>query len=108
MRQNLLDLYPSELSGGMKKRVAFARAIASDPSIIFLDEPTAGLDPVMVHRINDLILKIQDELGATIIAINPDVDSALSIATNVSMLYQGQILWMGAKEDVKNTSNPYL
>ena len=104
----ILDHLPAELSGGMQKRVSLARAIATDPEIIFFDEPTTGLDPIMANIINDLIIKVRDELGATTITITHDMHSAMAIATEVAMLYQGKILWTGPKAEVKKSDNPYL
>ena len=104
----ILDLYPSELSGGMQKRVALARAICSTPSILFLDEPTTGLDPIMANIINELIIKIQEELGATTVTITHDMISAEKIAKEVAMIYQGKIIWYGNKDEMRTSSNPYL
>ena len=105
---SILDMFPSELSGGMQKRVSLARAICANPEIIFFDEPTTGLDPIMANVINDLIIKVRDELGATTITITHDMQSALTIATEVAMLYEGKILWHGDRKDVAKSSNPYL
>lgn len=104
----ILQLYPSELSGGMQKRVSLARAICSNPSILFLDEPTTGLDPIMGNVINELIIKVQEELNATTITITHDMNSAYMIAKEVTMIYQGKILWFGTKDEIKNSDNPYL
>ncbi len=108
LSHKILDLYPSELSGGMQKRVSLARAICANPSILFLDEPTTGLDPIMANIINELIVKVQEELKSTTITITHDMNSAYIIAKEVAMLYQGKILWLGAKEDIKDSDNPYL
>jgi phospholipid/cholesterol/gamma-HCH transport system ATP-binding protein len=108
LQARILDQYPAELSGGMQKRVSLARAIATDPQIIFFDEPTTGLDPIMANVINDLIIKVRDELGATTITITHDMHSAMAIATEVAMLYEGKILWMGPREEVQKSDNPYL
>ncbi|MGF1641043.1 MAG: ABC transporter ATP-binding protein [Rhodospirillales bacterium] len=89
------ELFPAELSGGMQKRVALARAIATDPEIIFFDEPTTGLDPIMADVINDLIVKITREVGATALSITHDMASARKIAHRIAMLYQGRIIWAG-------------
>ena len=105
---DILALHPAELSGGMQKRVSLARAICANPEIIFFDEPTTGLDPIMANVINDLIIKVRDELGATTITITHDMHSALTIATEVAMLYEGKILWHGSKKDVEKSKNPYL
>lgn len=102
------DLYPSELSGGMQKRVSLARAIARDPKIILFDEPTTGLDPIMADVINELIIKCSQELGATTISITHDMASVRKIANKVAMIYQGKIIWHGRKEDIDNTNNPYV
>lgn len=106
--ERILDQFPAELSGGMQKRVSLARAIATDPKIIFFDEPTTGLDPIMANVINELIIKVRDELGATTITITHDMHSAMMIATEVAMLYQGKILWTGPLKEVKGSKNPYL
>ncbi|MFP3017922.1 MAG: ABC transporter ATP-binding protein [Candidatus Tisiphia sp.] len=104
----ILGLYPSELSGGMQKRVSLARAICGDPLILFLDEPTTGLDPIMANVINELIIKVQEELKATTITITHDMNSAYMIAKEVAMIYKGKILWFGKKDEIKNSDNPYL
>jgi phospholipid/cholesterol/gamma-HCH transport system ATP-binding protein len=108
LSDRVLSLYPAELSGGMQKRVALARAICSNPEIIFFDEPTTGLDPIMANVINDLIIKIRDELGATTITITHDINSAHKIATDVALLHEGKIIWNGPEKDVKKSKNPYL
>ncbi len=102
------DLYPSELSGGMQKRASLARAIASNPDIIFFDEPTTGLDPIMSNVINNLIVDNSKRLGATTITITHDLDSAQRIADKVAMLYNGKIIWLGNAKDVMNSGNPFL
>ncbi|MCC8417998.1 MAG: ATP-binding cassette domain-containing protein [Rickettsia endosymbiont of Bryobia graminum] len=104
----ILSFYPSELSGGMQKRVSLARAICSNPSILFLDEPTTGLDPIMANVINELIVKLQEELKATTVTITHDMNSAYIIAKEVAMIYKGKILWHGTKDEIKNSDNPYL
>jgi phospholipid/cholesterol/gamma-HCH transport system ATP-binding protein len=103
-----LNLYPSELSGGMQKRVSLARAICTNPEVIFFDEPTSGLDPIMSNVINELIIKAQSELGSTTITITHDMNSAYLIAKEVALIHQGKILWFGTKEEMKNSDNPYL
>ncbi len=105
---DVADLYPAELSGGMQKRVSLARAIAADPKIIFFDEPTTGLDPIMADVINDLIIKCVRELGATAISITHDMASARKIADRVAMIYQGRIIWNGRKEEIDRSGNPYV
>jgi phospholipid/cholesterol/gamma-HCH transport system ATP-binding protein len=104
----ILDLYPAELSGGMQKRVSLARAICTNPEIIFFDEPTTGLDPIMANVINDLIIKVREELGATTVTITHDMISAHRIASEVSFIYEGKILWHGKKNDMDKSDNPYL
>ncbi len=102
------NLHPVELSGGMQKRVALARAIAANPEIIFFDEPTTGLDPIMADVINDLIVKCSRELGATTITITHDMHSARKIGHNIAMIYKGKIIWHGAAKDVDNSGNEYV
>jgi phospholipid/cholesterol/gamma-HCH transport system ATP-binding protein len=102
------DLYPSELSGGMQKRAALARAVAANPEIIFFDEPTTGLDPIMADVINDLIIANSKKLGATTISITHDMHSARRIADKIAMLYEGRIIWFGDVKDIDNSGNPYL
>ncbi|WP_375359269.1 ABC transporter ATP-binding protein [Candidatus Tisiphia endosymbiont of Neophilaenus lineatus] len=108
LSKKILGLYPSELSGGMQKRVSLARAICGDPLILFLDEPTTGLDPIMANVINELIIKVQEELKAITITITHDMNSAYMIAKEVAMIYKGKILWFGKKDEIKNSDNPYL
>lgn len=108
LTDRILNLYPSELSGGMQKRVSLARAICTDPKVIFFDEPTTGLDPIMTNVINDLIIKVQDELGATTITITHDMQSARKIAKEVAFLYDGKIIWSGAINAMNSADNPYL
>lgn len=102
------DLYPVELSGGMQKRVGIARAIADEPEMLLLDEPTAGLDPMMTQAINDLILENAEKLGATILSITSDMDGARAIADRIAMIYEGRIIWCGPKDEADNSDNPYL
>ncbi|MEQ9116363.1 MAG: ATP-binding cassette domain-containing protein [Rickettsiales bacterium] len=96
----VMDLYPSELSGGMQKRVALARAIACDPEVIFFDEPTTGLDPIMANVINELIVRCREENNATTIAITHDINSTRRIADRVAMLYDGKIEWIGSVKEI--------
>ncbi len=105
---DVADLSPAELSGGMQKRVGLARAIAAEPEIIFFDEPTTGLDPIMADVINDLIVECVKDLGATTLSITHDMASARKIADRVAMLYHGKIIWEGAKEDVDNSGSAYV
>jgi phospholipid/cholesterol/gamma-HCH transport system ATP-binding protein len=102
------ELSPSELSGGMQKRVGLARAIAAEPEIIFFDEPTTGLDPIMADVINDLIVATVKDLGVTTMSITHDMASARKIADKVAMIYKGKIIWSGRKEDIDNSGNPYV
>jgi phospholipid/cholesterol/gamma-HCH transport system ATP-binding protein len=108
LSDRILELYPAELSGGMQKRVSLARAICTDPKIIFFDEPTTGLDPIMANVINDLIIKIREELGATTIAITHDMNSVRKIAKEVVLIHNGKIQWSGTKDEMENTDNPYM
>ena len=101
-------LYPAELSGGMQKRVALARAIATEPEIIFFDEPTTGLDPIMGDVINDLVVKCVRELGATTLSITHDLASARKIAHRIAMLHGGKIIWHGAVTEIDQSGNPYV
>ena len=102
------DRLPAELSGGMQKRVGLARAIAADPEIIFFDEPTTGLDPIMAGVINDLIREIVVEMGATAITITHDMTSVRAIADNVAMLHDGVIQWAGPVGDIDTSGDPFL
>jgi phospholipid/cholesterol/gamma-HCH transport system ATP-binding protein len=102
------DLYPVELSGGMQKRVGIARAIADEPEMLLLDEPTAGLDPIMTRAINELILENAEKLGATILSITSDMDGARTIADRIAMIYEGRIIWCGPKDEADESGNPYL
>ncbi|NDF11761.1 MAG: ATP-binding cassette domain-containing protein [Proteobacteria bacterium] len=108
MDANVGELYPSELSGGMQKRVSLARAIAVNPEIIFFDEPTTGLDPIMADVINDLIVERSKELGATTITITHDMASARKIADRIAMIYGGKIIWEGDKSDIDHSGNPFV
>jgi phospholipid/cholesterol/gamma-HCH transport system ATP-binding protein len=102
------DLFPSELSGGMQKRVSLARAIATNPEIIFFDEPTTGLDPIMADVINDLIVKCCKELGATALSITHDMASARKIADRIAMLYKGRLIWVGPAKDIDHSGNEFV
>lgn len=105
---DVADLYPAELSGGMQKRVGLARAIAADPEIIFFDEPTTGLDPIMACVINDLIREIVVEMGATAMTITHDMSSVRAIADRVAMLHGGKIRWSGPVEKMDDSGDPYV
>ncbi|HYD18470.1 MAG TPA: ATP-binding cassette domain-containing protein [Patescibacteria group bacterium] len=102
------DMLPAELSGGMQKRVGLARAIAANPEIIFFDEPTTGLDPIMADVINDLIVETSKGLGATTLSITHDMASARKIADDIAMIYKGQIIWQGAANDIDHSGNEYV
>jgi phospholipid/cholesterol/gamma-HCH transport system ATP-binding protein len=102
------ELYPSELSGGMQKRVALARAIASEPQIIFFDEPTTGLDPIMADVINDLIVACVKKLGATTISITHDMHSARKIATQIAMIFNGKFIWAGPVSEIDRSGNAHV
>ncbi|WP_374634181.1 ABC transporter ATP-binding protein [Ferrovibrio sp.] len=102
------ELSPAELSGGMQKRVALARAIAAEPEIIFFDEPTTGLDPIMADVINDLIKSCVQKLGATALSITHDMASARKIADYIAMIYKGKIIWYGPASQVDNSGNEYV
>jgi phospholipid/cholesterol/gamma-HCH transport system ATP-binding protein len=102
------ELRPSELSGGMQKRVGLARAIAAEPEIIIFDEPTTGLDPIMADVINDLIVKCVRDLGATAVSITHDMASVRKIADRIAMIYKGRIIWSGAKDEIDRSGNPYV
>ncbi len=102
------NLHPAELSGGMQKRVALARAIATDPEIIFFDEPTTGLDPIMADVINNLIVDCVKRLGATTISITHDMASARKIADDIAMIHKGEIIWRGEANQVNRSGNAYV
>ena len=102
------QLQPAELSGGMRKRVGLARAIATEPEVIFFDEPTTGLDPIMGDVINDLIIKCVQELGATALSITHDMASARKIADRIAMLYDGKIIWAGPVAEIDSSGSPYV
>lgn len=108
MGPDVADLFPAELSGGMQKRVGLARAIAADPKIIFFDEPTTGLDPIMAGVINDLIREIVTEMGATAMTITHDMSSVRAIADRVAMLHAGKIRWEGPVGEIDTADDPYL
>ncbi len=101
-------LTPSELSGGMQKRVGLARAIAGSPEIVFFDEPTTGLDPIMADVINDLIVTCVKDQGITALSITHDMASARKIGDRIAMLYHGELIWIGAADDVDQSGNPYV
>jgi len=102
------ELYPSELSGGMQKRVALARAIAREPEIIFFDEPTTGLDPIMADVINELIVKCVSDLGATAVSITHDMASARKIGHRIAMLYEGRLIWQGRTAEIDHSGDAHV
>jgi phospholipid/cholesterol/gamma-HCH transport system ATP-binding protein len=106
--EEVAQLYPAELSGGMQKRVGLARAIAADPAIIFFDEPTTGLDPIMADVINNLIVDCVKRLGATAVSITHDMASARKIADDIAMIYKGTIIWQGPAKSIDRSGNPYV
>ncbi|HBQ35989.1 MAG TPA: ABC transporter ATP-binding protein [Rhodobacteraceae bacterium] len=108
LKPEVADLFPAELSGGMQKRVGLARAIAAEPEIIFFDEPTTGLDPIMSGVINELIREIVVEMGATAMTITHDMSSVRAIADQVAMLHDGVIQWSGPVAEMDNSGDPYL
>jgi phospholipid/cholesterol/gamma-HCH transport system ATP-binding protein len=108
LKRGVADLYPSELSGGMKKRAGLARAIAADPEILFFDEPTTGLDPLMGDIINDLIVHCVEQTGATALTITHDMHSARKIADRIAMIYQGKIVWIGETDEIDRASDPLV
>ena len=101
-------LMPTELSGGMRKRVGLARAISTEPEIIFFDEPTTGLDPIMGDVINDLIIEQVQQLGATTLSITHDISSAKKIGDKIEMIYQGKIIWVGLVSEIENSGNEFV
>jgi len=102
------ELFPAELSGGMQKRVALARAIAREPEIIFFDEPTTGLDPIMADVINDLIVKCVSDLGATAVSITHDMASARKIGHRIAMLHEGKLIWQGPVADIDRSGDAHV
>ncbi len=106
--EDVAPLMPDEVSGGMRKRIGLARAIASKPDVIFFDEPTTGLDPITGDVINDLIRVCVNSIGATALSITHDMSSVRKIADKVAMLYQGEIIWFGTVKEMDKTSNPYI
>ena len=108
LKEDSADLFPAELSGGMQKRVGLARAICAEPEIIFFDEPTTGLDPIMADVINDLIREIVVEMGVTAMTITHDMTSVRKIADQVAMIHEGVIQWNGPVAEIDSTDNPYI
>lgn len=108
LRPEVGMLYPAELSGGMQKRVGLARAIAAKPEVIFFDEPTTGLDPIMADVINDLIVDTVKDLGATALSITHDMSSVRKIADDVAMIHEGKIIWHGPVQDLDRSGSAYV
>lgn len=108
LKEDVAKLNPSELSGGMKKRVSLARVLAVNPKVILYDEPTTGLDPIMSDIISDLVLDLKAKLGVTSVVITHDMHSAFKIADYIAFLYEGQILLYGTPEEFRKTDNPYV
>lgn len=108
LQPEVAHLFPSELSGGMQKRVSLARAITGDPEIIFFDEPTTGLDPIMADVINELIVECTRGKGLTTVTITHDMASARKISTQIAMIYQGKIIWEGTPQNVNNSGNAFV
>ncbi len=105
---DVADLYPDELSGGMKKRVGLARAIADNPEILLLDEPTAGLDPIMTNSVNQLIRRNAEKIGATTVVVTSNMDGAKDVADRIAMIYDGKVIWCGPVSEIENTGNEYF
>lgn len=108
LSETVAELSPSEISGGMQRRVALARAIATQPQVLFFDEPTAGLDPIFSSVINELICTHVKNLGATALTITHDMNSARHVADRIAMLYEGKIIWSGPADEIDNCDNPYV
>lgn len=108
LSEQVLDKYPNELSGGMQKRAALARAIAVDPEIIFFDEPTSGLDPITAQVITDLISSLSKELGATTLTITHDMRCVQQIGNRIAMIYDGKIIWHGSNVELEDSNNSYV
>ena len=102
------DLLPSELSGGMQKRVGFARAVVSEPDVVLLDEPTAGLDPIMSNIINELIRERVTAMGATSVSITSDMVGARNISDRIAMLHEGRVIWVGPSDELNESGNAYV
>ena len=106
--KSVATVYPAELSGGMSKRVALARAIATNPDIIFFDEPTTGLDPITSGTINDLIVRCTKEMGISAVSITHDINSLKHISDRVGLLFKGKIIWEGTNKELITTDDPYV
>ncbi|WP_457621262.1 ABC transporter ATP-binding protein [Persephonella sp.] len=106
--KDIEDLYPSQLSGGMRKRVSLARAISTDPEIVLYDEPTSGLDPVTSAMIDNLIVRLRDKIGVTSIVVTHDLDSAFGIADRIAMIHKGVIYAIGTPDEIRNHPDPVV
>lgn len=106
--QGINKMMPSDLSGGMKKRVSLARALCKKPKLILYDEPTTGIDPITADAINDLIIELHDKLKVTSIVVTHDMNSAYKVGDKISMLYHGKIIAEGAPENIRNTQHPVV
>ncbi len=106
--EHVMDLLPAELSGGMKKRVGIARAVAHRPRLLLYDEPTSGLDPITTRTINDLILKLQNELDVSSIVVTHDIRSAFRISNRVALLFEGVLVFIGAPEEMVASEDEYV
>ena len=104
----LADAMPNELSGGMKKRVGLARALAFKPNIILYDEPSSGLDPIMARKIDELILETQKEFGVTSVVVTHDMESAYRIADRIAVLYEGRFVQIGTPDEIRESDHPYV
>jgi phospholipid/cholesterol/gamma-HCH transport system ATP-binding protein len=108
LNADLMELKPAQLSGGMRKRVGLARAIAMEPEIILYDEPTSGLDPVTSEAINNLVLDMQKKLKVTSVIVTHDMHSAYKVANRIAMIYDGKIIGVGTPDEIKNSRDPYI
>ncbi len=108
LSESVAELSPAEISGGMQRRVALARAIATQPHVLFFDEPTSGLDPIFSSVINELIIRCVRDLGATAITITHDMNSARHVGDRIAMLYEGKIIWCGPAHEIDSSENPYV
>jgi phospholipid/cholesterol/gamma-HCH transport system ATP-binding protein len=106
--KNVEDLYPAQLSGGMRKRVALARAIAHEPRVLFVDEPTTGLDPVMSDQINELILQLNERLGVTVLCITHDLAAGFKLADHMAMLFEGRMVATGTPAEMRACEDPIV
>jgi phospholipid/cholesterol/gamma-HCH transport system ATP-binding protein len=106
--EEVLNRWPSELSGGMRKRVALARALVSDPQIVLYDEPTTGLDPITTDYVDGMILNAKLKLGITSMVISHDIASAFKVADRMAVLYDGHLVAEGTPEEVRRSTNPFV